>query len=496
MRSTGVSLQVLIALMASHVNNVMSEVVLSKKVMELSKDCAILSDQAYSVVPNIPSFELVENFMQEPDQALVAKKDGYCFLAFRGTSLTVDDWRQNLRLGKDQVCGLKSSTCCWVRNGFYDAYFDPDYLDSLEKQIEDCVSSCTNINECLVITGHSQGGAIAAVAGVRFSSYNPYVFTFGEPPSIEPECKAVSSHRWYRYVNTKESELGDIGVSYDPVAFAPGLGTIVYGHFIILGADEKRVAYIGLDSTSAFSPLNLNGFQAHSMVGTEQYPGYLDRISTLISNADSYPISSQGFAAANFCTEDEECETKTCAKEGIFSYSECVGVECTEDSQCETNRCDSGTCVPKLGSCMTCDEDSDCASGSCLLFKCTNLDGLMDDECRCKWSSNCESGRCEGFTPPICEAKLPNGDYCDEHEDCLSGKCSWLFRCSSSSGWFRRAEQVPSSGISSILMTFMTPGVVVGVFGLIFTLMYAARIYRKKYNGYTPLNSVETDLTV
>lgn len=494
MKLLGISLQFAATFMASRFDGVMSEVVLSEKVMKLSLDSATLSSEAYSPQPNVPDFHSVQNFINEPDQAIIARKNGYCFLAFRGTTQTWDDWRQNFRIGTDDVCGKKSQTCCAVRSGFYDAYFEPNYVSDLEKQVDECVSSCTNINECLVITGHSQGGAVAAVAGVLFSSYNPYVITFGEPPSIEPDCKAISSHRWYRYVNTKESELGDIGISYDPVPFVPGLGTIVYGHFIILGADKKRVAYIGLDSTSSFSPLNVAGVESHSMVGSDQYPGYKDRISTLISNAKSYPIPSQGFAATNYCTEDDECETKNCSKEKMFSYSECVGLQCTEDNQCDTNRCDSGSCVPKLGSCMTCDEDSDCASGRCLLFKCANSNGLMDDECRCKWSSDCESGRCEGFTPPICEAKLPNGEYCDENEDCLSGKCSWLFKCKGTSGWFRRTEQVRILGVKSTVFFFMTPGLVVGVLSLTLASIYVATNHRR--NGYKRLDNAEISITV
>ena len=71
--------------------------------------------------------------VKEPDQALVAKKDGYCYGVFRGTTLTLDDWSQNLVLQSAEICGSDRSSnvatgseeptvCCTVRAGFYDAY--------------------------------------------------------------------------------------------------------------------------------------------------------------------------------------------------------------------------------------------------------------------------------------------------------------------------------------------------------------------------------------
>ena len=89
-------------------------------------------------------------FYTEPDQALVAKKDGYCYGVFRGTTLTLDDWSQNLVLHSEEVCGSDNMAlitadadpndggdapppskeppvCCTVRAGFYDAYHTSYY---------------------------------------------------------------------------------------------------------------------------------------------------------------------------------------------------------------------------------------------------------------------------------------------------------------------------------------------------------------------------------
>ena len=78
----------------------------------------------------------------EPDQALVVKKDGYCYGVFRGTTLTVDDWSQNFQLGTRDICGSDATTgeeepavCCTVRVGFYDAYHTNYYQG--KKKIEE-----------------------------------------------------------------------------------------------------------------------------------------------------------------------------------------------------------------------------------------------------------------------------------------------------------------------------------------------------------------------
>jgi len=38
----------------------------------------------------------------------------------------------------------------------------------MEKSLRECATECIDKDECVVLTGHSQGGAIAAVAG-KFS---------------------------------------------------------------------------------------------------------------------------------------------------------------------------------------------------------------------------------------------------------------------------------------------------------------------------------------
>ena len=253
------SVTLTLAALGSLVPFAQADVVLTKKIMDLALDSAKLSAIAYDTFPltDLSGFDYINNYLDEPDQALVAKKDGYCFAVFRGTTMTVDDWAQNFKLGTDDICtsSTENKQCCVTRSGFYEAYYT-SYMNEFESDLRACAKECKEIDECVVVTGHSQGGALAALGGIRFTDLNPYVFTFGQPPTIDIPCKVVDSERWYRFVNTKETEFGTIGITYDPVPFAPGLGTDLLGHMIILGADTQHVAYIGLDANDKFSPVS------------------------------------------------------------------------------------------------------------------------------------------------------------------------------------------------------------------------------------------------
>lgn len=175
----------------------------------------------------------------------------------------------------------------------------------MEKSLRDCAKDCVNKDECVVLTGHSQGGAIAAVAAVYMADLNPYVITFGQPPTIYNPCQLITSDRWYRYVNTKNVMSGLVGITYDPVPFAPGLGADQFGHMIMLSDDPTDVAYIGLDTQDSFSPLNVNGFEAHSMVHAigSNYSGYYDRLQMIVASYanTSYPVNLSGYSSGSLC---------------------------------------------------------------------------------------------------------------------------------------------------------------------------------------------------
>jgi branched-subunit amino acid transport protein len=84
---------VLIALLCPSVF-AMDAVVLSERVLKLSLAAAELSSLAYEENPPSGAFSHFGFFDNEPDQAIVAQTNGYCYAAYRGTTLTWDDWKQ------------------------------------------------------------------------------------------------------------------------------------------------------------------------------------------------------------------------------------------------------------------------------------------------------------------------------------------------------------------------------------------------------------------
>jgi hypothetical protein len=386
--SSSVAFALLTHCLISSSSTVSDDLVLSHRIVKLSKLSAERSALAYQEDPSGHGYDTFAFFDNEPDQALVKKNGRLLLGAFRGTTVTLDDWRQNVKVGTKDVCKTGRSKddqeCCSTRTGFYEAY-NTVYKDKWEAVMRACVKDCLNPDECVVSTGHSQGGAIAAVAALYLSDLNPYVITFGQPPTVDQPCPLITSERFYRFVNSKHDDVGVHGISYDPVPFLPGLGTDNFGHMIVLASDDTGVAYIGLDSQEHFRPIDAKA-QAHSMQATEATdpPRYLDRITAIMKTYSAnvtYPVRSTGYVAGTLCSKNKECETGKCEKETTFSYSRCVGVQCTSNADCDSNRCDSGLCLSKLGSCMACNEDSDCAGDQCLQYRCSGQNGLMDISC-------------------------------------------------------------------------------------------------------------------
>lgn len=158
---------------------VSADVVLNEKIMNLALQSAELSALAYVENPSArDKYDNFRYFHAEPDQALVTKIEGYCFGAFRGTTLTWIDWQENFNPEKMEVCLTTSGEedCCMSRSGFYEGYWT-NYKDEFEASIRECASTCASPDECVVLTGHSQGGAIAAVAALLLADLNPYVIT-------------------------------------------------------------------------------------------------------------------------------------------------------------------------------------------------------------------------------------------------------------------------------------------------------------------------------
>ena len=345
------------------------------------------------------------------DNTLVVKKNGECYVAWRGTNRELwAEWEQNF----DWTAKTLSNSNCQVHSGFDDNYSQRDLVDAA---IADCLASCGSSLCPLILTGHSQGGATAAIASLYWNDENPIVITFGAPRAVYGNCNSLQADQHYRFV-TVATASGD-RMQYDLVPMIrPGGATIRhYGHAFLIN-EQSHLAYLGYNDDTTRSAA-LPSIAVHSI------DVYLEQMEQLYSELDdsSYPVYNSGWSSDEACDSDDECASGRCTgtrfEGGVFGGLSCQAL---------------------LESCDTCQQDSDCASGQCVYYLsalrsvcAADSTGRMDDGCVCDWSSDCLSGRCEGVLPPyVCEGKREVGEGCNEDSDCQSGKCGgvvWNMEC-------------------------------------------------------------------
>jgi Lipase (class 3) len=399
---------------------------LSRGTLELAKNAAeigILLQESLdpSTCDFCSEFTLFRDGVDEA--AVLRTTDGYCMAVFRGTSPAVEDWMQNINPFTGQNCGQESvdgdTGCCNVRSGFNQAY-DAGYRSQLESIVNDCVNRCEDEEDCLILSGHSQGAAIAGIAAIRLAHLNPQVIAIAPPPAVHMPCSIVSSERWYNFIN---SSAGGSGLAYDLITLAPGVGADYVGRTFLLSDDNTGAAYVGINTIGDIW-MGPHDSDLHRLTG------YLDRIEALLLHGDD-PVRTSGIVIGGNCNQSTECQSRACQSVGGSSYKTCIDPQCIADQDCgNSRRCQSNACVEKLPSCSTCSSGNECSSGVCSFNRCAEPEtGLLANGCACWWSSECVSGRCEGWTQPICFAPLPSGSVCDESSDCESSSCSWLFVC-------------------------------------------------------------------
>ena len=264
------------------------------------------------------NYESYKKYKGIKDEAVLAKtKDGKCLLFFPGTNgLNPLDVFQNFLPGFQQVCPIDLTVggeCCQARSGYYSGY-DTYYRAELEGDVAACVATCLNADECLYISGHSQGGSVARIAAIRFQYANPIVISFANGRTLNAECTQLNSSRWIRFVNTRAKFYK--GLIYDPWPFFSQIDHKAYNHGVtyIFSEDVTALATVTVNAYERVGPLDWSQI-AHAIdfdVGWLHLgAGYLNRIARIIDNG-VFPVPTNGFSSGYYCTRDEECQSKSC----------------------------------------------------------------------------------------------------------------------------------------------------------------------------------------
>ena len=82
----------------------------------------------------------------------------------------MEDWLSNFDI--DPIEFRSEDNNCNIHQGYYDAYYNFGYRPQIESFLDKCINECSTTNSnssddrCeVVLSGHSQGGAIAEIAG-------------------------------------------------------------------------------------------------------------------------------------------------------------------------------------------------------------------------------------------------------------------------------------------------------------------------------------------
>ncbi|PZU99001.1 MAG: hypothetical protein DCF32_19140 [Leptolyngbya sp.] len=161
-------------------------------------------------------------------QAFLFRRDNNLILVFKGTQ-QLSDWKTNLKIRLKEFTVLADQEAVpptgRVHRGFLDAW------QSVEKQVVYYLKKWRTPETKLWVTGHSLGGALAAVATISLETQGFEVsglYTFGQPRVADWKLvnymNARMGDRIVRYVNNNDI------VPMIPPQIIPWVPTRVYGH--------------------------------------------------------------------------------------------------------------------------------------------------------------------------------------------------------------------------------------------------------------------------
>jgi hypothetical protein len=302
-------------------------------------------------------------YFEEGIDAILATKheDGYCLLGFRGTTkFQVLDWLSNLDANPVEYNGGDNNnldnttpTGCDLHSGYYESYVNFGFKSEVEEYLEDCTRDCPTCD--VVLTGHSQGGAIAEIAALfsndrydgKSTPQPPFVISFGAPHALGAKCLEWLSEdercRWYHYVMaTKEGGLFGTGLVYDPVAtlysntflmfndtenviertFARNGGIAYPGHMIIVSSEDPSSSYYGgFDGRFTIVTTDMTIDKTGDAHRYGLYETILEEQNDLYA-AGNTTLPTHGFSVGSVCdTHQDMCgDGSVCLVNGLLDW--------------------------------------------------------------------------------------------------------------------------------------------------------------------------------
>ena len=157
-----------------------------------------LSYSAQSVVGDVATndwqFSSADAFSNGDTQGFIAESDAVLLVAFRGTE-SLGDWLGNIDINRER------RPYGSVHQGFYEAF------EAVADKVTPAVSQASGAGKAVWLTGHSLGGALAAITALEMHENATVsgIYTFGQPRMVDRQARDVVRNHlassFFRFVN-------------------------------------------------------------------------------------------------------------------------------------------------------------------------------------------------------------------------------------------------------------------------------------------------------
>jgi len=294
--------------------------------------------------------------------------DDYCMVTWMGTNKKFKDWIQNIPWGAREI-----APGCDVPSGLYQAYSGGD-TNGFVEVLEGFVNLCAENGKQLVFNGHSQGAGAAGIAHTIFENHNPITLMFGNAPWMKNSdeagnCVSQPESIW-RFINSENSFSGivyDVAPNGNLLVEWLGLDRASYsaGGYIVLPPGDVEgnmipmtdaVSHVGPEAPEMDIRFDQIDILNRSIASSHDNKDYLKKIQDLYDQVpDGGVLDTSGFINESMCHAGEECHSGSCEKVRLLStVTRCfpqkeIGQRCNENSDCLSGNCNlwrGGKCRP------------------------------------------------------------------------------------------------------------------------------------------------------